>query len=132
MVQAGGTRTTPSFSQEVFSALEVGFEAQELPSEKEPDKADASQREGNVVQPGPDPAAGGAPTANGVEHHENCADDADDAQKAEEDDPGRERVESGDAVGERNGDNPADGHDEEQDANQAGQETLAAFVGAQF
>ncbi len=65
------------------------------------------------MQLGPNPAAGGAPTADGVEDNENCAEGADNTQEAEDDDPGREGIESADAVGERNGDNPADGHDEE-------------------
>ncbi len=52
------------------------------------------------MQLGPDPAAGGAPTADGVEHDENRAESADDTQKAEDDDPWREGVESADAVGE--------------------------------
>jgi len=84
------------------------------------------------VQLGPDPAARGAPTADGIEHNENRTDGGDDTQKAEDDDPGRERVESGDAVGERDGDNPTDAHREEQEADQAGQEALAAFVRIQF
>ena len=84
------------------------------------------------MQLGPDPAARGAPTADGIEHNENRTDGGDDTQKAEDDDPGRERVESGDAVGERDGDNPTDAHREEQEADQAGQEALAAFVRIQF
>src|SRR5690349_18523386 len=66
-------------------ASEVGFEAQELPGEEEPNERKACQREGNIVQLDPDPAAGSAPTADGVKHDENRADGADDAQKAEDD-----------------------------------------------